>query len=76
MAGMIQIVTYLLAIYLVFKGVEILQLALCSPREKRGLTITIGIFAVVVSIFAGIVIVDMQDKQAGVMSSSAGRSPY
>jgi uncharacterized membrane protein HdeD (DUF308 family) len=76
MAGMIQIVTYLLAIYLVFKGVEILQIALCSPREKRGLTITIGILAVVISILAGFTIVDMQDKQASAMSANTSRSPY
>lgn len=36
MAGMLQIITYLLAFYLVVKGIEILQIALASNRDKRG----------------------------------------
>ena len=35
MAGMLQIITYLLSFYLVMKGAEILQIALASNREKR-----------------------------------------
>ena len=47
MAGMIQIMTYLLCVYLVFKGIEILQIALMSPRENRTLGIVIGLFSLV-----------------------------
>ena len=36
MAGMLQIITYLLAFYLVMKGVEILQIGLASSRENTG----------------------------------------
>jgi hypothetical protein len=32
---MLQILTYMLAFYLVVKGMEILQIALASNREKR-----------------------------------------
>ena len=42
MAGMLQILTYLLAFYLVVKGIEVLQIALASPREKRGGIIVLG----------------------------------
>ena len=47
MAGMIQIVTYLLCVYLVFKGIEILQIALMIPRENRTLGIVIGLLSLV-----------------------------
>jgi hypothetical protein len=50
MIGMIQILTYLLAVYLVFKGVEILQIALMSNRTDRTAGIVIGIVAVVLDL--------------------------
>ena len=43
MAGMLQIITYLLAFYLIVKGVEILQIALASNREHRAGLIAIGV---------------------------------
>ena len=64
MAGMLQIITYLLATYLIFKGVEILQIALASGRQERGLMIAIGIVAVIVAIGAGYQFVTWQDAQA------------
>ena len=45
MIGMLQIITYLLCVYLVFKGFEILQIALMSGREDRAGGIVIGILA-------------------------------
>jgi len=42
MAGMIQILTYLLSFYLVVKGIETLQIALASNRPERGGLIVFG----------------------------------
>ena len=64
MAGMLQIITYLLAFYLVVKGVGILQLALTSSREKRGGVIALGVLVLIACIAVGAVLVTMQDAQA------------
>lgn len=45
MIGMLEILTYMLAFYLVVKGIEILQIGLAGSRPKRGGTITLGIAA-------------------------------
>jgi hypothetical protein len=50
--GMIQIVTYVLAVYLVLKGIEILQIGLAPTRENRDAVIAIGVLALVVCIVA------------------------
>jgi F0F1-type ATP synthase membrane subunit c/vacuolar-type H+-ATPase subunit K len=68
MAGMLQILTYLLSFYLVIKGIEILQIALCSNREKRAGVIALGIFVLIACVGAGIGFSFMQDKQAKSMS--------
>lgn len=54
MIGMMQIGIYLMAVYLVFKGLEILQLALTSSRPDRAVTITIGMFALIGSVVLGV----------------------
>ena len=64
MAGMLQIITYLLAFYLVVKGVEILQIALASNREKRGGIITLGVLILIACAVAASGFVVMQDEQA------------
>jgi hypothetical protein len=53
MVGLMQIMIYMLAVYLVFKGVEILQIALMSPRTNRTMGIIIGILAIALAIMAG-----------------------
>jgi len=73
MIGMIQILTYLLAVYLVFKGVEILQMALIRDRTERTAGIVIGVLAVVLAIGAAGYFVDMADTQAKSVSSSFPR---
>jgi hypothetical protein len=70
MIGMIQILTYLLCVYLVFKGFEILQIALMSPREDRGGGLVIGVLAVVISIAAAFGFATWSDSQAAKTSSS------
>ncbi|MBS3909572.1 MAG: hypothetical protein KGZ93_08110 [Actinobacteria bacterium] len=69
MAGMLQIITYLLAFYLVVKGLEILQIALASNREKRGGIITFGALVLIACIIAAGGFVSMQDQQAQSLSS-------
>lgn len=64
MVGMIQILTYLLAFYLVVKGIEILQIALASNREKRGGIILLGVLTLIACVIAAITFVYMQDQQA------------
>jgi hypothetical protein len=50
MVGMRQLGIYLMSIYLVFKGVEIFQLALTSARPQRGAAFLLGVLAVVASL--------------------------
>ena len=69
MAGMLQILTYLLGIYLVFKGVEIFQIALMSSRPNRLLGLTIGSISIVACVVAAIFFVHLQDMQAEALSS-------
>jgi uncharacterized membrane protein (DUF485 family) len=52
MVGMLQIIPYLLCVYLIYKGVEILQVALMSNRTNRTAGIIIGIGAIIISLIA------------------------
>jgi len=73
MAGMLQILTYLLAFYLVIKGIEVLQIGLASNREKRAGIIVLGVLTLAVCVFAAVGFVTMQDRQAESLSSSTER---
>jgi hypothetical protein len=64
MIGMLQIMTYLLFVYLVYKGFEILQIALMSSRENRTVGIVLGSIAVVGSLMASAIFTSMIDAQA------------
>lgn len=68
MAGMLQILTYMLAFYMVLKGVEILQIALASAREKRKGVIALGALTLVACVVAALAFVVMQDEQAASLS--------
>lgn len=70
MAGMLQILTYMLAFYMVLKGIEILQIALASNREARGGIITLGVLTLVGCIIAAIAFATFQDEQAASLSRS------
>lgn len=70
MAGMLQILTYMLAFYLVIKGIEILQIALASNRDKRTGMIVFAVIVLVVCIVAAIAFAMMQDNQAISLSRS------
>jgi hypothetical protein len=69
MIGMLQIITYLLCVYLVFKGVEILQIGLTSARENRSVGLAIGILAVTIAVATGAYFVKIIDAQATAVSS-------
>ena len=73
MAGMLQILTYMLAFYMVLKGVEILQIALASSKEKRGGIIAIGVLTLIGCVIAAVAFVGWQDEQAMSMSQGMGR---
>lgn len=68
MAGMLQILTYLLAFYLVIKGIEVLQIGLSSSRPDRRGVILLGVITLVVCIGAAVYFANMQDEQAHALS--------
>ena len=70
MAGMLQILTYLLAVYLVVKGIEVLQIGLASGRENRTGLIIFGGATLAGCIVAALAFSNMQDKQAESLQSS------
>jgi hypothetical protein len=70
MAGMLQILTYMLAFYLVLKGIEILQIALASTRENRGGIIAIGVIVLIACGYGAYTFVTMQDAQAMSLSQN------
>lgn len=74
MIGMLQIMTYLLCVYLVFKGFEILQIGLASARQDRTAVLVIGVLAVVIAIAVGGYFVKMIDAQASAVSSHSSPS--
>ncbi len=64
MAGMLQIITYLLAAYLVIKGIEVLQIGLSSNRENRTVVIMIGFATLAACTVMAYKFTAMQDYQA------------
>lgn len=75
MAGMLQIITYLLAFYLVMKGVEIFQIGLASGRESRSGMLVLGGVSIVACIAVSFLIVKMQDDQALSLQQSMSQLP-
>jgi hypothetical protein len=75
MAGMLQIITYVLCTYMVLKGIEILQIGLASPRpDSKGIVIWGGI-VLAVTVIAAICFVQVQDQQAESLSHIAAPEP-
>ena len=69
MVGMLQIITYLLSVYLVFKGIEIFQIALASSRTdgSRKLALILGGVMIAVSGLAAIIFsIWITDQAVGV----------
>ncbi len=61
MAGMLQIITYMLAFYLVVKGCEVLMTALASNREDRTGLVVFGILVLGACVIAAMGFVAWQD---------------
>jgi hypothetical protein len=55
MVGMLQIITYLLCVYLIFKGIEIWQIANVKSRESEGRGLYLGVAMIVISVIAALV---------------------
>ncbi|MFT8612878.1 MAG: hypothetical protein ABF727_09600 [Gluconobacter oxydans] len=68
MAGMLQILTYLLSFYLFIKGIEVLQIGLASGRSNRGWMIFIGVATLCACITTGGYFSYIQDRQAESLS--------
>jgi uncharacterized membrane protein HdeD (DUF308 family) len=77
MVGLMQIMIYLLCIYLVYKGVEIFQIALVSENQKpRGAGLVIGILAIIAAVliaFAAVYMTDSMAEQVGKSMQNLGR---
>jgi uncharacterized membrane protein YecN with MAPEG domain len=54
MIGMLQIMIYMLGVYLVFKGVEIFQIAFMSQSAKRMTGMSIGTFMIALAVLVAI----------------------
>jgi hypothetical protein len=73
MVGMLQIITHLLCYYLVFKAVEIFNIGLASSSEIRGVSMAIGVLAIIASVALAIHFGDAIDAQAHAVASSINR---
>ena len=74
MAGMLQVITWLLSIYLIVKGVEVLQVGLASSRANRKPMIIIGWLTLAFCFLAAIAFTTLQDEQAAHVSAIASPS--
>ena len=78
MVGLMQIMIYLLCIYLVYKGVEIFQIAFMSSVANKGTKTTgviLGIVMIIGSIVVGVGAVYVADKQAQSISDNMKNVP-
>jgi uncharacterized membrane protein (DUF485 family) len=77
MLGMMQIMIWLLCVYLVFKGIEIFQIAWMSSRESRARAggIILGILMIAVACIAAMVFVFLEEQMAKQVSDSQRNLP-
>lgn len=75
MVGMLQIITYLFCVYLVFKGIEIYQIANMSSREDRAGGLTLGVIMIAISVLAALVFAVWITTQADSIGNSTPRFP-
>lgn len=64
MAGMLQIITYLLCVYLIFKGIEIYQIANVKRDEKDERGLALGTVMIIISIIAAVIFALWINSQA------------
>jgi len=70
MVGQIQILAYMLAVYLVYKGYEIFHIALVSTSDKKKIGMIIGALAFVGSIGFAAFFVWLMEEQASKVGSN------
>jgi NADH:ubiquinone oxidoreductase subunit 6 (subunit J) len=75
MVGLMQIMIYMLAVYLVFKGVEIFQIAFMSTRQNRTWGMLIGGVFVLIALAVGIGFSVWADLQAASISDRMNNIP-
>lgn len=76
MVGFLQIIIYLLCVYLVYKGAEIFQIAWVSqPSTSRIIGIVIGILATIGAVGVGAVAVYMTESMAAKMAQTLNSIP-
>ena len=61
--GALQMIIYLMCFYLIYKGLEIFQIALMSNREDRFDGFVIGIIAIIASIIIAVVFINLIDSE-------------
>lgn len=77
MFGMMQIMIWLLCVYLVFKGIEIFQIAWVSSREGSARTagIVLGAIMFIVACVAAVTFVVLEERLAQQMSDAQKNIP-
>jgi len=76
MVGMMQIMIWLLCVYLVFKGVEIFQIAWMSAREtQRRAGIMLGVIMIIVAVVASVVFIALEEVMAYQLGESQRSLP-
>lgn len=72
MAGLLVIIIWMGCVYLILKGVSILQIGMASNNASRGGLIAIGFAALAVSIIAALFFLRASGEQASALSSLGG----
>jgi hypothetical protein len=77
MIGMMQIIIYMLAFYMVLKGLELVQIALASGRtDRKPLFILGGVVLAACVIAAGAFVALGNEQAKSVSRSTSSYSPY
>ena len=64
MVGMIQIITWLLAAYMIVKGFEFVQMAVCAPPQHRRTAFVLAYIMLAFCIASAVVAISWQEDQA------------
>ena len=77
MLGMMQIMIYLLCVYLVFKGFEIFQIAYVSPEDHpaRSTSMALGIFAIIIAVCVAVGALFLEEGMARQVQTSMPSFP-
>ena len=72
MVGLMQIMIYLFCIYLVYKGIEIFQIAFVSDDKNRArkFGVVLGILSIILAVFIGFGAVLMTEEMVNKIGNS------